>query len=176
MLKEGCHAPELRSPEILSLEDRLDRMFSLIHPDRDGVIKVDLLREKRVLMFYSGKTSDRLAVALLFAEVLIAMIFGGIHCIAWSFSFPTHAEQIIWHVCSVAIISIPFLFVGISLVLDGLNFNIPEFFTDLLFIFPPLIYIISRLLLLVLPFISLQSLPPSAFDIVHWTTFIPHVG
>jgi len=37
------------------------------------------------------------------------------------------------------------------------------------------LYILSRWVLLVLPFLCLRSLPPAAFHLVHWTSFIPHV-
>ena len=37
------------------------------------------------------------------------------------------------------------------------------------------LYVLSRVALLVIAFMSLRSLPPGAYETVHWTTFIPHV-
>jgi hypothetical protein len=171
VLKEGQNAPQPKSPQILSLWDRFERMVFLIDPARD--LEVDLLREKRVPTFYAGRihADSTSAITLYFAEILIAMIFGGIHCIAWSFSFPTHTEQILWRASSIAIMSIPFFFLVLVLV----SSFVPSIF-GLLFFFSPLFYVFSRLILLILSFISLRSLPASAFYTVRWTTFIPHIG
>jgi hypothetical protein len=80
-------------------------MVQLIVPDRDD--EVDLLREKCIPTFYAGEIEEdsKSYIALLIVEMIIAMIFGGIHCIAWSFSFPTHVEQILWRASSITIIS-----------------------------------------------------------------------
>jgi hypothetical protein len=178
VLKEGHRAPEPRSPEIVSLREQFWRMMALIFPDRDGAVGVDLLREKRVPTFYAGRiqAKSKLHDALLVVEMIVAMVFGGIHCIAWSFSFPTRIEQILWRVSSIATVSTPFLILVLALVFDLLDLGVPEIFTLFLLILSPLIYVLSRLVLLILSFISLRSLPPSAFYTVRWTTFIPHVG
>jgi hypothetical protein len=175
VLKEGHDAPEPRSPESVSVLDRFIRMVTLIAPDRDD--DVDLLREKRIPTFYAGTIDDESKSGrnLILAEILIAMVFGGIHCIAWSFSFPTRMEQILWRASSIAIISIPLFILVLALAFDFLVL-VPDFVGSLFTFFPPLIYVVSRFMLLILSFISLRSLPLSAFYTVHWTTFIPHVG
>jgi hypothetical protein len=173
MLKEGHRAPEPRSPEIL---DRIERMLSLIIPNRD--IEVDLLREKRVPTFYAGRidADSQSYIALFIVETLIAMVFGGIHCIAWSFSFPTHVEHLLWRASSIAIISTPFLVLATLISLGCLDLDVLDNFLYLFLFFIPFVYIFFRLILMVLSFISLRSLPPNAFYTVHWTTFIPHLG
>jgi hypothetical protein len=178
VLKEGHSAPEPRSPQRLSLEDRVGWMFSLIDPGRDEYLEVNLLREKRVPTFYAGRIVEgsKSFVALYFAEIIVAMIFGGIHCIAWSFSFSTHVEQLLWRASSITIISVPFFFLVLFLTFHFLHLHAPNIFLLLFGFFPPLIYVFSRLTLLILSFISLRSLPPSAFYTVRWTTFIPHIG
>jgi hypothetical protein len=176
VLKEGHRAPKPwpESRRSLSLGDRFERMISLINPNRDD--GVDLLREERVPTFYAGRTPVDIKswYTLLLAEILVAMIFGGIHCIAWSFSFPTHVEQILWRVSSIATISIPICFL-VPLLSISFLFLAPSSFVFSPFFFPALIYIFSRLILLILSFMSLRSLPPSAFYTVRWTTFIPHI-
>jgi hypothetical protein len=177
VLKEGHNAPEPRSPERVSLWNQFKRMFTLIHPGRNNELKVDLLREKRVPTFYAGgiDNESKPAIILYIAEILIAMIFGGIHCIAWSFSFPTHVEQILWRASSVAIIFIPILWAVfvVFAYFDLQKISISFLVFSTLF---SVIYPFARLVLLIVSFISLRSLPPSAFYTVRWTTFIPHVG
>ena len=45
---------------------------------------------------------------------------------------------------------------------------------DYIFLFVK-IYFMARLLLLVQVIVSLRALPPSAFQAVQWTSFIPHI-
>jgi hypothetical protein len=177
VLKEGHNAAGPSFLQRASLWDRLGRIFYLISPDRDGDLEVDMLREKRVPTFYAGRIieSTRSWYALLVAEILIAMIFGGIHCIAWSFSFPTHVEQILWRACSIAITSIPVLWAG-AIVFLYFRLEPVGIFIGIIATFFSFVYPFARLILLILSFISLRLLPASAFYTVRWTTFIPHVG
>jgi hypothetical protein len=184
VLKEGHSAPqpgpsEPGPPQRVLLEDRFWRMFLLTDPNRDDELKVDLCREKRVPTFYVGKIEleSKSFWTLEFVGMIITVVFGGIHCIAWSFAFPTHVEQILWRASSIAIISIPiYFFLAAVLALLARGLRLPFIFGLLLVFLPTLIYVFSRLTLLILSFISLRSLPPSAFYAIPWTTFIPHVG
>ncbi|KAH9957252.1 hypothetical protein BC827DRAFT_1227272 [Russula dissimulans] len=45
----------------------------------------------------------------------------------------------------------------------------------LLILLPFFLYILSRLVLLILTFITLRSLTPETYYTVHWTSFIPHI-
>ncbi|TDL14487.1 hypothetical protein BD410DRAFT_845986 [Rickenella mellea] len=42
-----------------------------------------------------------------FAGTAVSVIFGALHCIAWSFKFPSHEMQILWRTCSLAITCLP---------------------------------------------------------------------
>jgi hypothetical protein len=178
VLKEGHSVPEPEPHAMVPIEDRVERrverIFTLITPNRDD--DVDLV--KRVPIFYAGniEKGSKSWGALWIAEMVIAMVFGGIHCIAWSFSFPTHIEQVLWRALSITIMSIPFLMLLLLFVLFPLDLHISAVFAGLFVCFMSLIYAFARLALLILSFISLRSLPPSAFDTVYWTTLIPHIG
>ena len=104
------------------------------------------------------------------------MVFGGIHCIAWSFAFPSPTEQLLWRISSIAITGIPLAVAGIVFIRNQLDYDNPVSLilgiTLILLIF---LYPVSRILLLVLSLTTLRSLPPSAYQTVQWTTFIPHV-
>ncbi|KAH9959476.1 hypothetical protein BC827DRAFT_507385 [Russula dissimulans] len=137
--------------------------------------------EKRVNTFYprDWEGSDNRILAWFSVLVVITSAFGGIHCIGWSFTFPSSAERTLWRVASASITSVP-ITLFMPLFLDNLN-SYPVFrglvgrtlvFFTVLQLF---LYILGRLALLMLPLLCLRSLPPAAYYVVHWTSFIPHV-
>ena len=108
--------------------------------------------------------------------VLVTMVFGGIHCIAWSFSFPSPTEQLLWRISSIAITGIPLAVAGILFICDKLHYRNPVcIILGITLQLLTLLYPVSRILLLVLSLSTLRSLPPSAYQTVQWTTFLPHV-
>ena len=157
-------APETNSG---GFETILDYILS----DQDG--GVDLSREDRVPRIWAnGAEDDYITADLIMLGV--GVCFGAIHCIAWHFSFPTHAELSIWRISSVAMTAVPFyipLTFSLVVTVSGDGDGIIA-----LSLFPAFIlYIVARVFTLALAFTSLRDLPHGAFDTVHWTTFIPHV-
>jgi len=142
--------------------------------------------EKRVCTYYAGELNDDEESRIYLAVAVVATIFGALHCIAWSFSFPSPAEQILWRVSSVAITCVPVLNwlayhhldsveKAFSDLPDCLSRPLSFIFLILISALSPLVYVPARVLLLVLPFLSLRSLPAEAYQTIHWTTFIPHI-
>ncbi|KAI9511203.1 hypothetical protein F5148DRAFT_1373939 [Russula earlei] len=128
--------------------------------------------EKRVSTFYPPIWINGRGPLARVMIAAIASAFGGIHCIAWSFTFPSTTEQRLWYHASVVIITVPvvvlFMFViGIS---DPSNTTIVFILLCLSFL-----YLLGRLALLILPVLSLRSLPPAAYHVVHWASLIPHL-
>jgi hypothetical protein len=128
-----------------------------------------------VPMFYAGRLiCDDMERRATLAASAIATLFGAIHCIAWSFEFESHTEKWLWRISSLTITCIPpVLFVGFRF-----HSHIQSDVQILGFPFALLagiLYVLARILLLVLPFVSLHSLPPGAYQTVRWTTFIPHI-
>ena len=105
----------------------------------------------------------------------VGVCFGAIHCISWVFSFPTHAELLIWRVSCVAITAVP-IYISLGLLLGAW---LADMIGDTVLYFIPIsggvLYILARAVTLILAFTSLRDLPPGAYETVHWTTFIPHV-
>jgi len=134
---------------------------------------------------------------------IIAIAFGGLHCIGWNFHFPTPVEQLLWRIGSLAITFIPlapvvlFLFgffmtrfyfhiqdryIGSihisSNVMNFLKFLQIMLWFPLIFIIAVLGiigYLLARLLLLTQAIILLRRQPDSAFYAIKWVNFLPHL-
>jgi len=144
----------------------------------------DIVETRRVTTFYPPEWPGEGGIAILafFVVPAIASAFGSIHCIGWSFTFPSSTERMLWHVASVSITSVPIIVTIGWPLLDILPRQVPSSFKNtigaLVLVFGVLqlfLYVLSRFVLLVLPFLCLRSLPPAAYHVVHWTSFIPHV-
>ena len=98
------------------------------------------------------------------------------HISRFTCNIPSSVEAMLWRVSSAVLTGIAFLlpllaylFVEISDSYRWNRFVIPVFTTILL------LYVVSRLLLLVEAFISLRYLTPGMLALVKWTSFIPHI-
>lgn len=127
---------------------------------------------------------------LLSTASIAGALFGAVHCLAWSFTFPSFVEKILWRTASLGVVGACVLSCVVILTWDRLErqatsetktvasvlvlftVTVPAALTMILI---PFVYPVSRITLLVLAVISLRSLPPSAFDIVDWVEFVPHI-
>ncbi|KAH9959115.1 hypothetical protein BC827DRAFT_1344270 [Russula dissimulans] len=138
---------------------------------------INVVGERRVTTFHPERWEGVSGALAVFPVIVIASAFGGMHCIGWSFAFPSSTERILWRVASVSITSVPIALP--SLLPLGLVPDRLEYITRLVGLviagLQLFLYVLSRLVLLVLPFLCLRSLPPAAYHVVHWTSFIPHV-
>jgi hypothetical protein len=115
--------------------------------------------------------SDKMVLAL--AGLLMATIFGGIHCMAWFFTFPTYQEQVLWRMSAVAITCTPWvalLTISLMAFLDT-----PDAVNGPVSLLHIMLYVATRAILLVLMFTTLRNLPPDAYKAVSWTTLVPHL-
>jgi hypothetical protein len=137
----------------------------------------------KVATFYpeTWPGNDQLPSSLaLFAATVMAVIFGGIHCIGSSFVFPSFAEQTLWRVASASIAGIPIvLFLWLQALLlfkrEYPGHGVIRGFLHSILCLQVCAYILCRLALLVLPFLCLRSVPPTAYYVVHWALIIPHI-
>ena len=132
--------------------------------------------DMKVPTFYSmdNEMMDPVGFFILFP--VVGVIFGGIHCAGWFFNFPSSYEAMLWRVSSAVLtgsaILIPLLMVFVGNIFDNSQFK--HFGIPILTILL-LVYVVSRLLLLVEAFISLRHLTPGMLALVKWTSFIPHI-
>ena len=166
-----------REPISKNIAEGLDMILGFIIGGQDE--DVNLSHEDRVPRFWANSSDREFAIADAIV-VGVGICFGAIHCIAWVFSFPTHTELLIWRISSVAITAVP-IYLPMMLFLGGflrgvmdfeISGNAVSYFGALS---GGILYIIARGVTLVLAFTSLRDLPPGAYEIVHWTTFIPHI-
>ena len=125
--------------------------------------------------FFVVGTRERWDVPSVSGMILVTMVFGGIHCVAWSFHFPSPTEQLLWRISSIAITGVPLAFIGIKFIYDQLHPTKTGTILEITLLLLLFLYPVSRVVLLVLCLSTLRSLPPSAYQTVQWTTFLPHV-
>jgi hypothetical protein len=135
--------------------------------------------------------------------IICCVVFGGIHCIAWNFSFPTHVEQAFWRsACLVSALVLPpialtmtvFDFVRhvheypsgypnisasmrqrASRITDWRDHRYVTTLVSLMVFILLTCYCLARIYLIVEVFISLRSLPTGCYQTVDWSKFIPHI-
>ena len=171
--------PDVEEPisETRANRNGLGTILDFIVGNQDD--NVNLSHEDRAPRFWANSTENNVLIADL-VVLGVGVFFGAIHCIAWGFPFPTHAELLMWRISSVAITAVPFympLMFGLAAWLANINTDVKIIVVISFFSFFPalILYIFARVFTLVLAFTSLRDLPHGAFDTVHWTTFIPHV-
>lgn len=125
------------------------------------------------------------------ASCVIGVIFGMIHLLAWSATFATAIESILWRISAVVITVVPaivvigwqpFRYLGIfyrqELVMKRLPDVIIKVAKFIQVAIPAALgvpfYVLARCTLLTLALISLRDLPPGVHTDVSWTSFIPH--
>ena len=113
--------------------------------------------------------------------LIVGILFGGIHCIAWFFVFPSTIEEYIWRGSAAAITVIPIIFF-IEFCIDNripeescLKGKIFRAFRRSMIFFWVVVYFVSRIALLVLSLLALRSLPPKSLSEIEWSSFIPHL-
>lgn len=132
--------------------------------------------------------------------VFFCLLFGGLHCLAWNFHFPTSVEQLLWRICSIVVsVSIPASWLTTAVVSFMLKRLFPHIWYDhvqaenyfqqasgrvsardwlafhrVIHAFGLVLYVIARLYLIAEMFSSLRSQPAGAYITVEWTNFWPH--
>ncbi len=145
-----------------------------------GIVTTNTVQpgSKHVPSFYAPRTmSDRYSRMIVFA--MFGVIFGGIHCIGWNFSFPTRFERSLWRTNSLMLTVIPFVAAPVDWMLENRRRKIIPFVRitfELLMTALLAIYVLSRVSLIVQALALLRKQPADAFIAVDWTRYIPHIS
>jgi len=124
----------------------------------------------------------------------VGILFGGIHCLAWDFPFPTVEEKVLWRVSAVCCTAFPFAITAFQIIAktrktSGLGYladrlkavfkigisQLCDFEVAFMY-FLLSIYIVCRITLAVLTFTCLRALPSGVFEATSWTSIFPHFG
>ena len=135
----------------------------------------DTLGDKilRVPTFYSApNSSDDKSKADIYA-VCASIIFGAIHCIAWSFHFATLQEQWVWRISAILVLGLPIPYLALGYLLNPEENKVTWLGWTIVGIL--CLYTIARIILLILPLIALRAIPPGAYVQINWVSFLPHI-
>ena len=133
--------------------------------------------DMKVPTFYSTSV-DINGVAFIFVMSVVGSVFGGIHCAGWFFNFPSSDEATLWRVSSGILTTIAFLLPVLFYVFFVVLLSLLESFLlpgTVIIVLAFILYVVSRLLLLLEAIISLRHITPGMLALVKWTSFIPHI-
>ena len=166
--------------ELLKLPSR---MMLVIYFTVKDLLVCDVVDEDaiRVPKFYAPPNEGPKLSGLTVVTIIIAMLFGGIHCAGWNFPFPSHTDRYIWKSCSIVIVIVPCAVVLVLSVsqavelLTGVTMNDKTLFTVFI-LWPNIVfYVLARTLLLLEALTCLRHLTPGAYAVVEWTALLLHM-
>ena len=125
----------------------------------------------RVPTFYAPPTKLDDGHKLTILVACVSIVFGSIHCIAWSFHFATLQKWWVWKISATLISGLPISAIALVLLLtvfeDKENKTIwiilYNNFMVVIIVLMCCSYIIARIALLMLPFVALCALPPGIY-------------
>ena len=124
----------------------------------------------------------RVRSGVIMTVALAAVVFGGIHCLAWNFTFPTSQQKLLWRICAAFIAADPILLAailnwGTDLVdIPSLRMAWELGIVGVVYAFFLTFHLISRGILFVITLLALRSSPPGIYQTIPWASFIPHIG
>ncbi|CCA74337.1 hypothetical protein PIIN_08290 [Serendipita indica DSM 11827] len=139
---------------------------------------VDLRSVRKIPMFSSGyiKNKGLTEFVGILTTVIVGMVFGAVHFLAWSSPFPSHHMQFLWRFATIVMTAVPpaavilFMFTA---VIEGC-FSLDKSILSFLLLLTPL-YFVGRGITIVLALVTLASLPLEAYRDVEWSDLFPHI-
>ena len=138
-------------------------------------VNVNTKRSRSRQLWFTDEKHFDVGYAVIAVLILIAPLFGAIHCLAWNAPFPTSKEKLAWRICAVAATSLPLLWFAILLAMEFFPKTRNRESQDIFVILISL-YAIARITLITLAFMSLRALPADAFQTIAWTNYFPNLA
>ena len=179
----GCPTRVLRPSPRDAPSSRPDSIISSSHDDERGYMAqiITSARQFSLSSYRTDFTKERIPHNAGLIALSFATAFGAIHCAAWSNSFPTFMEGGLWRMCSAIISVVPVLAAFIFIISEnglvvalGNEGQYNGSIASLTFV--TCMYISCRIILFVLAFTTLRSLPPTVYQSVQWINMIPHIS
>ncbi|KZP08418.1 hypothetical protein FIBSPDRAFT_802969 [Athelia psychrophila] len=155
---------------------RWSHIVDYVIGNQDRLIR--LSSEERVPTFWSNCSTNDDSKLPLYAYIIglgVAIAFGGCHWIIWNFTLPSRLE---WRVCTMVVTAIP-LAMAVAFAVSnpfatqrtGLSASVQR----ICIVVGTLLYILARILFLLLSLAALRNMPLSAYRLVQWTQWLPHI-
>jgi len=114
---------------------------------------------------------------------VVTALYGALHALCWHSHFPSVAEKMLWRISSIVIAAGPVAVwtggIGSGAIQNWLDHSmLRQLWDQVLFVAPllfALVYVSSRLFILLEAFISVRSLPEEAYQTPNWTSWLPHL-
>lgn len=129
----------------------------------------------KVPRFFAGAPSLVEADKVDIVTSIVTILFGAVHCFAWSFHFPSETERLLWRIASLVTTASPIVWTIVytfALMDDPEDSGPKHISTNTLYSLSAIVvpvYLIARIILLVIALLSLRSLSPAAYETVYWT-------
>ena len=124
---------------------------------------------------------DELPIALGFSAA--ALIYGGLHALAWSAHFDTSTEQLLWRISACMVIGGIPVILALFKLCDFMDEHLFNATSDIISNFASIVaglaflaYVLARAYLVVECFINLSHLPAGVYDVPTWSTYFPHIS
>lgn len=144
---------------------------------------INLIERWKMSSAFTQRCKDRpglheissLPIAIGFTTV--ALVYGGLHALAWFAHFDTSTEQLLWRISACVVMGGFPVFLALLKASDRLS---NRYYINAVFrytaLFVLLAYALSRAYLVVECFINLSHLPAGVYDIPQWATYFPHIS
>lgn len=141
-------------------------------PDLSPDVIMDMIIGARALSPLRAKVLIILTSTGVYAP---AIIFSALHVVAWNWDFPSSTVQVLWRTFSVAAIgAFPLLGFLVAFGCTDILDTHGETVLNLVNFSLAIIYLVSRLGLIVLVFYCFSSMPANVYETVNWISYFPH--
>ncbi|KAF8865240.1 hypothetical protein BDZ45DRAFT_612349 [Acephala macrosclerotiorum] len=143
--------------------------------DRDGLASGLCLRSQNLIFEDIEGAAEN--IYFLLSMVILMLIYGGVHLAAWTFRFPSKVEAFLWTASCLDLIGmagvVALLWFAITRGDDGWIHS-SGVYGWVLLVVNVIIYIFSRVFIVVEAFLSLRRVPVGVYAVIPWSNLIPH--